>query len=64
MKFVRGNRMVPRMVCVKDTPPILICTKCRRPMTFMATLPAIVRLPAEHAYLCRPCQRVDTIRLT
>ncbi|GMO29253.1 hypothetical protein TM239_32730 [Bradyrhizobium sp. TM239] len=47
----------------KDSPPVLICTKCGRPMTFLATLPAIFTLPAVHAYQCRPCLRVDTIPL-
>jgi len=53
------------MICaVKDSPPVLICSKCRRPMTFLATLPSIFTLPAVHAYQCRPCLRVDTIPLT
>lgn len=53
------------MICAaKDSPPVLICSKCRRPMTFLATLPAIFTLPAVHAYQCRPCLRVDTIPLT
>ncbi|UUO37219.1 hypothetical protein DCM75_24105 [Bradyrhizobium sp. WBOS02] len=52
------------MICVaKDSPPVLICSLCRRPMTFLATLPAILMLPAVHAYQCRPCLRVDTIPL-
>jgi hypothetical protein len=48
----------------KDGPPVLICSKCRRPMTFLATLPAILDLPAIHAFQCRPCLRVDSIPLT
>ncbi|MBB4259540.1 hypothetical protein GGD65_000508 [Bradyrhizobium sp. CIR18] len=32
-------------------------------MTFLATLPAILNLPAVHAFQCRPCLRVDTIPL-
>jgi len=46
---------------VNDDPPILICSKCRRPMTFLATLPAVAGLPAVFAYVCRPCKRVDAI---
>lgn len=48
---------------VQDSPPILICSTCRRPMTFLATLPAILNLPAIHAFQCRPCLRVDSIPL-
>ncbi len=52
------------MICTaKDSPPVLICSKCRRPMTFLATLPAILNLPAVHAFQCRPCLRVDSIPL-
>jgi len=52
------------MICAaKNSPPVLICSKCRRPMAFLATLPAIFTLPAVHAYQCRPCLRVDTIPL-
>jgi|GEM_PF-7085438 len=47
----------------QDGPPVLICCKCRRPMTFLATLPAILDLPAVHAFQCRPCLRVDSIPL-
>ncbi len=32
-------------------------------MTFLATLPAILTLPAIHAFQCRPCLRVDCIPL-
>ena len=48
----------------KDNPLIVICKECRRPMVYLATLPKIASLPAVHAYLCQPCQRVDTIKLT
>jgi len=48
---------------VNADPPILIYPRCRRPMTFLATLPAILDLPAVHAFQCRPCQRVETIPL-
>jgi hypothetical protein len=48
---------------VTPDPPILICSRCRRPMTFMATLPAVADRPAAHAYQCRPCLRVETIPL-
>jgi hypothetical protein len=47
----------------QGNPPILICGKCRRPMDYLATLPAIVNLPAVYAYRCLPCLRVDTIVL-
>jgi hypothetical protein len=47
----------------KDNPPILICSKCRRPMDYLALLPKIVSLPAVYAYRCIPCHRVDTIDL-
>jgi hypothetical protein len=32
-------------------------------MDYLATLPAIVNLPAVYAYRCLPCLRVDTIVL-
>jgi hypothetical protein len=47
----------------RGSPPILICSKCRRRMDYLATLPAIVNLPAMYAYRCLPCLRVDTIVL-
>lgn len=36
----------------KDSHPILICMKCRRPMDYLALLPEIVNLPAVYAYRC------------
>jgi len=48
-------------VGVNEDPPILICSKCRRPMKFMAILPALAGLPAVHTYICIPCKRVDTV---
>jgi len=47
----------------KDNPPVLICSECRRPMDYLATLPEIANLPAVYAYRCLPCRRVDTIVL-
>ena len=47
----------------RDDRPILICSQCRRPMDFLATLPEIANLPAVHAYMCLPCRRVETIDL-
>ncbi|GGI23969.1 hypothetical protein GCM10010987_27040 [Bradyrhizobium guangdongense] len=66
MISVAGGRTLPGMMSapVKADPPILICSRCRRPMTFLATLPAILDLPAVHAFQCRPCLRVETIPLS
>lgn len=47
----------------KDSHPILICMKCRRPMDYLALLPEIVNLPAVYAYRCFPCRRVDVVAL-
>jgi hypothetical protein len=47
----------------QGNPPILICSKCRSPMDYLATLPEIVNLPPVYAYRCLPCRRVDTIVL-
>jgi hypothetical protein len=47
----------------RGSPPTLICSKCRRPMDYLAMLPEIVNLPAVYAYRCLPCQRVDAIVL-
>lgn len=43
--------------------PTLFCNRCRRPMEFLALLPAIANLPAAYAYRCIPCLRVETIVL-
>jgi len=60
-----GSHTVPDIMSAPVTPdpPILICSRCRRKMTFLATLPAILDLPAVHAFQCRPCRRVETIPL-
>jgi hypothetical protein len=47
----------------KESHPILICAKCRRPMDYLALLPEIANLPAVYAYKCLPCLRVDTVAL-
>jgi hypothetical protein len=47
----------------KDSHPVLICVKCRRPMEYLALLPEIANLPAVYAYKCLPCLRVDTVAL-
>jgi hypothetical protein len=47
----------------KDSHPILICMKCRRPMDYLALLLEIVNLPAVYAYRCFPCRRVDVVAL-
>lgn len=63
--YCQGSSIQPlTMICTaKDSPPVLICSKCGRPMTYLATLPAILNLPAIHAFQCRPCLRVDSITL-
>jgi hypothetical protein len=55
----------PAMARGDDTEnaPTLICEKCRRPMEFLALLPAIANLPAAYAYRCMHCLRVETIVL-
>lgn len=46
-----------------ENAPTLICKRCRRPMDFLALLPAIADLPAVYAYRCMRCLRVETIVL-
>ena len=47
----------------KEKAPTLICSRCQRPMEFLALLPAIANLPAAYAYRCMRCLRVETIVL-
>jgi hypothetical protein len=47
----------------QNGPAILLCSKCRHLMTFVALLQTISDLPLEYVYKCVGCRRIDTIRL-